>query len=215
MWAEKYRPKTLDEIVGQDRVVRYLKSVINNGGELNHCIFYGASGTGKTSTAYALANELNTQVIEFNASDDRTLNFVREKIIPAMRYKSFSGEYKIIFLDEADNLMKDSLFALRRPMETYYKNARIIFSCNDVSVFNQVPAIKSRCIVFQFKPLQPEDIAKRLRQICTAEGVQVGDSVLRYISKKAHGDMRIAINMLESYVNGGLEINEFELELGI
>ena len=215
MWAEKYRPKTLDEIVGQERIVRYLKSVVNNGGDLNHCIFYGASGTGKTSTAYALANELGVEILEFNASDDRTLNFIREKILPAMKYRSFSKKFKLIFLDEADNLMKDSLQALRRPMEIYWNNARLIFSCNDLSIFNQVPAIKSRCVVFQFKPLQPEAIEKRLRQIAMMENVNVDDGVFRYISKKAHGDMRIAINMLESYVNGGLEINEFELELGI
>ena len=212
-WTEKYRPKTLAEFVGQEKVKRYVQSVINNGGEINHLIFHGFSGTGKTTMAGIIANELNVELIEFNASDDRTLNFIREKVIPAMRCRSFT-KYKIIFLDETDSMTKEALFCLRRPMELYEKNAKIIFSCNDDS--NIIDAIRSRCISFHFKPIPRNLIIQRLRFIAQKEGVSVTEDILEEIAEKSRGDLRRAINMLEAYHRGALEFtgNEFEKIFG-
>jgi len=146
----------------------------------------------------------------FNASDDRTLSFIRERIIPAMRYKPMFGRYKIIFLDETDSMMKDSLFALRSPMELYEKNAKIIFSCNDDS--NIIDAIRSRAITFEFRSLKKENVMSRLRFIADKENVDIDNNILEEIAEKAHGDLRKAINMLEAYYRGALEFtgNEFE-----
>jgi len=209
-WVEKYRPKNLIEFVGQEKVKRYVESVINNGGEINHLIFYGYSGTGKTTMARIIANELGVELIEFNASDDRTLNFVREKIIPAMRYRSFTGKYKIIFLDETDSMTKEALFCLRRPMELYEKNAKIIFSCNDDG--NIIDAIRSRCISFHFKPIPRDLIVQRLKLIAQREGVNVTDDILGEIAEKSRGDLRKAINLLEAYHRGALEFTGSEFE---
>ena len=213
-WVEKYRPKRLLEFVGQDKVVRYAQNVINNGGEINHLIFHGKSGTGKTTMAKILANELDVELLMYNASDDRTLNFIREKIIPAMRYKPLFGIYKIIFLDETDSMTKESLFALRSPMELYEKNAKIIFSCNDDS--NIIDAIRSRAITFEFMPLKKPDIISRLGFIADRENVDVSNDILEEIAEKSHGDLRKAINMLEAYHKGALEFtgNEFEKIFG-
>lgn len=208
-WIEKYRPTRLIEFVGQDKVKKYVESVLNNGGEINHLIFYGSPGTGKTTMARVIANELGIEIVEFNASNDRSLNFVREKIIPTMRYKSFTGRYKIIFLDETDSMTKEALFCLRRPMELYSQNAKIIFSCNDDS--NIIDAIRSRCISFFFKPISKNLIIQRLKYISEREGVDITDDILNEIAERGGGDLRKAINLLEAYHRGALEFGcEFE-----
>lgn len=208
-WDEKYRPKTLDEVVGQDKVVRYFKNAINNGGDINHCIFHGNSGTGKTTIANIVADELNVDLIELNASDDRGIGMIRKKVLEAMRCSSFKGKYKIIFLDETESLMVDAMNCLKRPMELYKHIARIFFSCNNPS--NIIEPIKSRCSIFQFIPISKEDMVKRLRFIAGKEELDFGEDCFEYIIKKAHGDMRKAINLLEQLKNQGFEVSEFGL----
>ena len=212
--VEKYRPQKLIEFVGQDKVRKYAENVIANG-EINHLIFHGNSGTGKTTMARILARELNVELLNFNASNDRTLNFIRERIIPAMRYKPLFGKYKIIFLDETDSMTKESLFALRSPMEQYEKNAKIIFSCNDDS--NIIDAIRSRAITFEFYPLKKVEIMSRLSFIADKEGINVTNEILEEIASKSHGDLRKAINLLEAYQRGALDFgkeSEFERIFG-
>lgn len=209
MWAEKYRPKTLDDIVGQELVVRYFKNIQNNSGQINHCIFHGDAGTGKTTTANILSNTLGCDLLPFNASDDRTLNFIRNTIIPAMKYIAFNGNYKIIFMDECENLVKDAWECLRSPMEKMSKNARIIFSCNDKS--NIIEPVVSRCTVFQFMPIEKEGMIRRLKYIASQENMSVSENEYKYLLQKAHGDMRKGINLLEQLKHGGLEITDFDL----
>lgn len=212
MWDEKYRPKTLDEVVGQYKVVRYFKSAINNGGDINHCIFHGNSGTGKTTIANIVANELKVDLIGLNASDDRGIVMIRKKVIEAMRCSSFKGKYKIIFLDETESLMADAMNCLKRPMEVYKDIARVFFSCNDDS--NIIEPIKSRCTDFQFIPISKEDMVKRLKFIAEKEELDFGPDCFEYIVKKAHGDMRKAVNLLEQLKNQGFEADEFGLFMG-
>jgi len=213
MWVEKYRPKTLDEMVGQNKIRRYFSNIINNGQNLNHYIFVGKSGVGKTTLARILADTLNADFLEFNASDDRSITFIRNKIIPAMRSVSLRGRYKIIFLDETENLMADAMNCLKSPMEKYSHNAKLIFACNDMSNINS--AIRSRCIIFQFAPISNEEMKSRLLYIAEKEGVDVDDDILNYICEKSHGDMRIAINLLEKIHLQGFEKNDFGLILEI
>lgn len=210
-WVEKYRPKTLADVVGQDRVIRYLSSCRDNGREFNHMVFYGkTSGIGKTSTARALAYELGVDFLEFNASDDRTLSFIRKTIINAMRYSPFTGGFKLIFLDETESLLNDAMFALRSPLEKYFSNCRIIFGCNDKSNIDK--AIISRCIVFQFVPISKETLVKRLRHIAEKESLTVDNRILDQISDKAKGDLRKAINWLQVYKNNGWDTGGSELQ---
>ena len=197
MLAEKYRPQRLDDIIGQDKIVNYYKKLLREEGVLkNHYIFTGDTGIGKTSMAHAIAYEFDMCLLEYNASDDRSLNFIRETIIPSMKNTSITGKRKLILLDETENMLRDALFCLRTPMERY-KNAVIIFSCNNTSNIDSVKAIKSRCITFEFKKISEEDIRKRLQEIIKLEGMKVNKDIIKYISKKAGGDLRYAINMLE------------------
>jgi len=208
MWDEKYRPKTLDEIVGQKKAIKYFKNCVNNGGEINHCILKGPSGTGKTSITHAVANELGAELIEWNASDERGLDFVRNKVIPAMKHPPFNSKYKILFLDEAENMLTDSLNALRRPLERYRHNAKVIFAYNTGKLGD---AILSRCIEFNFTSLSKKNIVKKLRDISKQEGVDISNNILDIISEKSKGDLRKAINLLESYGKGSIDFdNEFD-----
>ena len=209
-WVEKYRPKTLADVVGQDRVVRYLGSCLNDGREFNHMVYYGPPGTGKTSVAHALAYELGVDFLEFNASDDRTLSFIRKTIISAMHYGPFTGDFKLIFLDETESLLKDAQFALKTPLEKYFSNCRIIFGCNDKSNIDE--AIISRSVVFQFVPISKEAMVKRLRYVAEKEGLTVDNGILDQISDKSKGDLRKAINWLQVYKNNGWDTSGSELQ---
>ena len=195
MWVEKYRPRTLDEVVGQQHIIGKLKKMINNGCEIPHLLFYGRPGTGKTSVALALANEINADILELNASDDRGIDVVRKTILVFARYTSLSGGFKILLLDEADGITPDGQNSLRRIMEKYYHNCRFIIVCNDVHKI--IPAIQSRCYKVLFKPVEKEDMIKRLKYIADCEGLDVKDDVLYHIAEASGGDMRVAINRLQ------------------
>ncbi len=197
---EKYRPASLDAIVGQEEVVTRLKAYVR-AGNLPHLLFAGPAGTGKTTSAIALARDLfgdewRASLFELNASDERGLDVVRVKIKDIARTKSI-GEagFKIIFLDEADNLTSDAQAALRRTMETYTRTARFILSCNYSSRI--IEPIQSRTAVFRFRPLKPEAIRTYLGMIAKGESITItreGMDALVYI---AEGDMRKAVNALQ------------------
>jgi len=200
IWVEKYRPTTLNQVVGQDEVVSRLKAYVR-AGNLPHLLFAGPAGTGKTTSAIALARDLfgdewRANLFELNSSDERGIEVVRVKIKDIARTKSI-GEagFKIIFLDEADNLTSDAQAALRRTMETYTRTARFILSCNYSSRI--IEPIQSRTAVFRFRPLKPEAIRTYLEMIAKGENITItkeGMDALVYI---AQGDMRKAVNALQ------------------
>jgi len=189
----KYRPKCLDEIKGQDRVVKLLKS-ISSIHSSPHFLFVGRSGVGKTATAYAFASWLGVSVVEMNSSDERGIDTVREKIKTIL----FSASPKILLLDEADQMTKDAQFALRRLSEiAIQKNmpTHIIMTANYEHKI--ITAIKSRFAVLRFSPLKDEAIAEIVRDVMEKESIRNDERIVQLIAKVSKGDARSALNYVE------------------
>ena len=200
IWIEKYRPRRLDEMVGQKEIVVRLQSYVKTG-NLPHLLFTGSAGIGKTTAAVALAREFfgdswQMNFREMNASDERGIDVVRSQIKEFARTSPLAGAtFKILFLDEADALTTDAQAALRRTMETYARTCRFILSCNYSSKI--IDPIQSRCAIYRFRPLDAEAVIEEVRRIAAAEGLTVTEGALDAIVYVAAGDMRKAINALQ------------------
>ena len=210
IWTEKYRPRRLEEVGGQTAIIKNLQSYVARR-NLPHLIFSGPAGIGKTAAAVALARELygetwSENFIELNASDERGIEVVRNNIKNFARTIPIgTASFKIIFLDEADALTDAAQSALRRTMERYAATCRFIFSCNYSSKI--IEPIQSRCAVYRFKALPYDAITSRIRYIAAQEGLTVSEEALRAITYVAMGDMRRAINALQSAAVLSSEIN--------
>jgi replication factor C small subunit len=201
IWIEKYRPRTLADIVGQEKVTKRLQAYVA-AKNVPHLLFAGPAGTGKTTSVLALAEELfgkdtwRQNFKELNASDERGIGIIRGKIKDFARTAPIGDTpFKIIFLDEADSLTIDAQAALRRTIEKYTRICRFVLSVNYSSKI--IEPIQSRCTVFRFKPLSEDALKTYLRMIAQKEKLKVMQDGLDTIIYIARGDMRKAINLLQ------------------
>jgi len=202
MWTEKYRPKKLDDLIDQEEAKRSLINLLRSPSEMPHLLFSGPAGSGKTTTAVCIArailgDHVSDALLSLNASDERTLKQMREKVKTFAKYVVTKDvSFKIIILDEADEMDRLAQPALRRIMEDFSEFNRFIFLCNYSSGI--IGPIQSRCAIFRFVRLPQESVVKHLAEICKKEKVKYEPDSLTDIYAATDGDMRHAINVLQT-----------------
>ncbi|XP_050447978.1 replication factor C subunit 5 [Cataglyphis hispanica] len=211
-WVEKYRPKSLDELISHETIIKTINKFIDEN-QLPHLLLYGPPGTGKTSTILACARKLytpaqfNSMVLELNASDDRGIGIVRGQILSfASTGTMYKSAFKLIILDEADAMTIDAQNALRRIIEKYTDNVRFCIICNYLSKI--IPALQSRCTRFRFLPLAIEQIVPRLNYVIEAENLKVTEDGKEALITLSGGDMRKVISVLQSTWFAYGEVNQ-------
>lgn len=211
MWSEKYRPKKLKEVVDQKEIIKGISNLIKSP-DIPHMLFAGPAGVGKTTTALCIAMELlgeewRKNTLELNASDERGIKMVRERVkefaasIKLADDKEF-GKPKIIILDEADEMTSEAQTALRRIIEDSARTTRFIIICNYLSQI--IEPIQSRCVVFRFRRLPKEDVIDYLKMICEQQKVKYDEKALAQIYEATGGDLRHSINIMQAAAGMGL-----------
>jgi replication factor C small subunit len=201
VWTEKYRPKKFDEVAGQTEIVKRVKSLVNSN-NIPHLLFAGPAGIGKSTLALIVVKELfgeswRENYLELNASDERGIDVVRQKVKDFARTKALGDvPFKVIFLDEADALTREAQQALRRTMENFTSTCRFILSCNYSSKI--LDPIQSRCVIFRFQLLEKKDIKKIVEHICEREGLTISADGFDALYEASEGDCRRVTNLLQA-----------------
>ena len=207
LWVEKYRPTTLENYVGNQQLKDTVKSFIDKG-DVPHLLFYGTAGTGKTTLAKAITHNVECDVLYVNASDENSVDNVRNKIKGFASSAGFK-DLKIIILDEADFLSQEAQAALRNMMETYSLTTRFILTCNYVEKI--IPALVSRCQTYKIEPLSKKEVAIHINNILTKEQVKCVPGDLAYIVNSYYPDIRKILNYTQqSVLNGEVKINQMD-----
>lgn len=206
-WIEKYRPKTLNDVASHDKIMKALKVFIESD-SLPHVLFYGPPGTGKTSTIQAYARQFygdsyNFMVMEINASEDRGIDSVRNKIKQFVssecHFQKLLGKehsFKLVILDEVDAMTEDAQSILRHVVDNYTQNARFCLICNYIKKID--PALQSRCTSFRFSPISDIDMRVILKKVASKEKIVLTKSGIETLIKRSDGDLRKMLNNLQS-----------------
>ncbi len=201
IWTEKYRPSKFEDVVGQQEILKRVKSLVQ-ALNIPHLLFAGPAGIGKSTLALIIVKELFGEVwrenyLELNASDERGIDIVRQKVKDFARTKALENvPFKVIFLDEADALTREAQQALRRTMENYTNTCRFVLSCNYSS--NIIDPIQSRCVVFRFKLLEKKDVSEVIKRIAEREKLTISEDAVQTLYESSEGDCRRAINLLQA-----------------
>ena len=217
LWVEKYRPSNLDTYIGNDQLKGKVKVYLESG-DLPHLLLFGKAGTGKTTLAKLLVNNIDCDYLYINASDENNVETVRTKVKNFASTMGFK-DYKVIILDECDYITPNAQAALRNLMETFSKHCRFILTCNFVERI--IDPIQSRCQTFQVIPPNKNDVAKHLHNILTDEGVSYEREDLAILVNSGYPDIRRVINGAQRQsVDGKLVIdkqsiveNDYKLKL--
>jgi replication factor C small subunit len=211
MWSEKYRPRKLSEVVNQKDIIKGISNLIKSP-DIPHMLFAGPAGVGKTTTALCIAREIlgdewKKNTLELNASDERGIKMVRERVKEFAASIKLAGdkEYgkpKIVILDEADEMTSDAQTALRRIIEDSAKTTRFIIICNYLSQI--IDPIQSRCVVFRFAHLPKEEVVDYLKMICEKQEIKYEENALAQIYDATGGDLRHSINIIQVAAGSGL-----------
>ena len=208
MWVEKYRPHKIAELVDQKEIVGSIQSLLKNQSEMPHLLFSGSAGVGKTTLALCLAHEIlgehwKDSTLELNASDERGINMVRDRVKTFSRYAGLDSKipFKIIILDEADEMTADAQTALRRIIEDTARICRFILIANNISKI--IDPIQSRCAVFKFSTIPEKDVVFHLKEISKKEKLKSDENGLAAIYEYSEGDLRHAINLLQATASLG------------
>jgi replication factor C small subunit len=211
VWAEKYRPRTLSDVIDQKHAVERIRAFVA-AKNVPHMLFAGPAGVGKTTVALAIARDLygkdmHGNVLELNASNERGIDIVRNKVKDFARTRTVSGiGYRLIILDEADALTGEAQQALRRTMETYAAVSRFILICNWSSKI--IEPLQSRSVVFRFHTLGKEDQMKFLERMEKAEKLSMDSAAKDAIIYLAEGDLRKVANIAQSAASAKRKITE-------
>jgi len=208
MWVEKYRPHNITDLIDQKEIVGSIQSLLKNQSEMPHLLFSGSPGVGKTTMALCLSHEIlgehwKDSTLELNASDERGINMVRNRVKTFSRFAGLDTEipFKIIILDEADEMTADAQTALRRIIEDTAKFCRFILIANNVSKI--IAPIQSRCAVFKFSTIPEKDLISHLNEIAKKEKTKADEKGLAAIYEYSEGDLRHAINLLQATASLG------------
>jgi len=205
LWVESYRPDTLQGYVGNEHIIEKVKIYIENE-DVPHLLLYGQAGTGKTTLAKIITNQIDCDVMYINASDENNVDTVRDKIRGFASSMGFR-KWKIIILDESDYLTPNAQAALRNLMETFSKTTRFILTCNYVEKI--IDPIQSRCQTFGITPPSKKEVAIRLKEILDLEGVQYEMSDLAILVNSGYPDIRRVLNGAQrQVVKGVLKIDK-------
>jgi len=211
IWTEKYRPRTFDDVVGHDEIIKRVKAFVQ-AKNMPHLLFAGPAGSGKTTLALVTAKQLfkdtwHENFLELNASDERGIDVIRQKVKAFARTKALAElPFKLILLDESDALTKEAQHALRRIMEMYTTTCRFILSCNVSSKI--IDPIQSRCTVFRFKLLEKKDVMKVIEKIAKQENLKIDSKAIETLYNISRGDMRRVINLIQSTSGSTKNITE-------
>ena len=209
LWVEKYRPTTLEEYVGNETIKNKIADYLKQG-SIQNLLFHGVAGTGKTTLAKLIAKNLNCDLLYINASDERGIDTIRDKIIPFASSMSFN-DVKIVILDEADYITPQAQATLRNTIESCSKTTRFIFTCNYLERI--ISPLQSRCQTFEITPPSKGDVLDTLKNILANEGIEANESIAMKVIDTHYPDIRKIINTIQgSIVEGQIKIDDNSLK---